>query len=330
MTKREFAELMKEKVEERFGEGHKVEIMEVSKNNGVVLTGLTVKNENLNIAPTVYLDGLYEDCQDGKDPELAAKVLIGSLEHGFPKSRVDMSYFSDFEQVKDKVCFRVVNAERNAAALEGQPHVPFMDEAVTFFVPFYNDEIGSGSITVKNEHAEKWGVTTDDLMEAARVNTPRLFPPRCIRMDNVLLELTGHGPKDYDEVPVRPFKDEAFPMHVLTNQDRNYGAGVMKYDGYLQRVADAAECDLYVIGSSVHELIILPKEEGMTADFLRGLVQEVNSTTVEKQDFLSDNVYQYDRQTQTLSICEEQSQTLDEGMEGASEAAEFMGPVMGM
>ena len=305
MTKEEFAKELRDRIQDEMGDGYEVKIQHVTKNNGVELTGLMVNDPAQNVAPTIYLDSMYEEMVRG-DRSIAdcAEIATGSIRNGMPSQKIDMDFFTDWEQVKDKVCFRLVNAEANKEMLSKVPHESFKDLAVTFFYPFEHDEIGKGSILIRNEHAEKWGVAEKDLMEAARVNTPKIFPPRCVPMEDVLLQLMSHAPEGNAELPERPFSEEAFPMHVLTNGDRTYGAGVMMYDEYLSKVAEAAGCDLFVIPSSVHELIIVPKDGEMKGEVLRNMVKEVNETQVEAQDRLSNNVYAYDRQTHVLSTYE--------------------------
>lgn len=54
--------------------------------------------------------------------------------------------------------------------------------------------------------------------------------------------------------------------------------------------------------SSVHEVIILPAHENNDVDALKSMVNEVNCTTLDAVDFLSDNVYKYSRETKLVSI----------------------------
>ncbi len=333
MTKEEFVKEMRDRIQEEMGDGYEVKIQNVTKNNGVKLTGLMVNDPSKNIAPTIYLDSMYEDVARGdRSLDECVAAATSNVRNGMPQAKIDMEFFKDWEQVKDKICFRLVNADANKALLSQVPHEGFKDLAVTFFYPFEHEEIGKGSILIRNEHAEGWGVTEKDLMEVAKVNTPKVFPPRCLPMEELLFEMMSHTPEGCVELPERPFQEEAFPMHVLTNGDRTYGAGVMMYDEYLAKVAEAAGCDLYVIPSSVHELIVLPKDGSMKGEALRDMVREVNETQVDAQDRLSYNVYEYDRQTHVLSTYEgkEQnaSQAQAEPLETPAEPSE--GPALSM
>lgn len=309
MTKEQFAKEMQDRVQREMGDGYEVKIQHVTKNNGVELTGLMVSDPTRNIAPTIYLDSMYEDVKSGgRTIDDCTGLAAYNLRNGMPQKKINMDFFTDWAQVKDKICFRLVNAEANRELLSQVPHEGFKDLAVTFFYPFEHDEVGKGSILIRNEHAERWGVSEKDLMEAAKVNTPKIFPPRCVPMVDMLVQMISNGPAGEAELPERPFQEEAFPMHVLTNGDRTYGAGVMMYDEYLAKVAEAAGCDLYVIPSSVHELIVLPKDDGMKGEVLRDMVREVNETQVDAQDRLTNSLYVYDRHTQTLSTYEGKGQ----------------------
>ena len=61
-----FTSIVREEVEKRTGENYKVRINDVRKNNGVILRGLTVTQDDSNISPTIYLNDYYEDYTNGK------------------------------------------------------------------------------------------------------------------------------------------------------------------------------------------------------------------------------------------------------------------------
>ena len=51
-----FKTLVKEDIERRAGKTYSVRLNDVMKNNGVVLSGLTVMQDDSNISPTIYLN----------------------------------------------------------------------------------------------------------------------------------------------------------------------------------------------------------------------------------------------------------------------------------
>ena len=61
-----FTTLVREEVERRTGDNYRVRINDVRKNNGVVLRGLTVMQDDSNISPTIYLNNYYDDYANGR------------------------------------------------------------------------------------------------------------------------------------------------------------------------------------------------------------------------------------------------------------------------
>jgi len=79
---------------------------------------------------------------------------------------------------------------------------------------------------------------------------------------------------------------------VVTNRLNQYGACAMLFPEALKGLADKWECDLYILPSSVHEILALPTLKG-DADELTGIVKEVNASMVSPEEKLSDTVYRY-------------------------------------
>lgn len=59
--------------------------------------------------------------------------------------------------------------------------------------------------------------------------------------------------------------------------------------------------DLYILPSSIHEVLLLPVSMG-TPEELAGIVKEVNRTLVLPEERLSDSVYRYDRESGKVRI----------------------------
>ena len=315
MTKEEFANKMRDRIEMEMGEGYEVSVLKVAKNNGVEMTGISVKNVKTNISPTLYVDQFYEDLQHGRGMDELLDKAASSIKAGMPSKDFDMDFFKDFDRVKDKICYRLVNAKENAEMLGKIPHESFLDLAIEYYCPVDDPGIGKGSILITNDHLKHWGVTQEDVKEAAAKNTPCINPARCYSMENMLGSMMGfEEERDTDELPEDLYHQDGFgSMHILTNQEKTYGACVMLYEDFMRKVSEAAGNDLFVIPSSVHELIILPKTGENDAGHLQEIIREVNENTVSKQEFLSNNLYLYDAEAQRLSIYEGITQNMGSG-----------------
>lgn len=291
-------------VAREFGEDYQVRTQEVTKNNGVKMLGIMVTQKNRNISPTIYLEGFYEQYLQGKDLEHVMEEIIGALRKGMPASDIDLSFFSDFEEVKKKICYKLVNAQKNEDTLRNMPFIPYLDLAICFYYPIRDEGIGRGSILIQNSHMEMWKVSVKDLWKAAEKNTKMLNPAECFTMERMMLELVGL--LECDE-PVGELPSErGIPMYVLTNHERSFGAAVILYKGYLERIAECIGGNYYLLPSSIHEMILIPKMEDLEEEdedeHLKWMVEEVNQTAVEAQDLLSDSIYYYDQEQKRLSV----------------------------
>ena len=56
-----------------------------------------------------------------------------------------------------------------------------------------------------------------------------------------------------------------------------------------------------IIPSSIHEVILLPSDNGHYLKYNQ-MVQEVNATSVNAEEVLSDHCYLYDQQSKTITL----------------------------
>lgn len=293
MNMKEFAVKVQKGVAGRLGEEAQVILQEVRKNNGVVRQGLSVGRKGRNISATVYLDSFYEMYGEGAAIKDIVERITAVYENDAPGQNVDMEFFSDFDKVKDRISYRLINARRNEELLELIPHIRFLDLAVCFYYAYYNEALGKGIITVYNNHMEMWNASTQELMRLAQENTRRIFGVQCRPLTEIVEEMLEDG---YNEaLPV-------VPMKILSNKDRVYGAACLLYPGLLQEISQKESADFYILPSSVHEVILLTDDGSEDPGKLREMVREVNEQQVEPQEVLSDSVYYYGREDKQIKI----------------------------
>ena len=290
MKFQEFTEEVKEKMKELMDESFVIEIQKIRKNNDVVLHGLTIRDPGRNIIPTIYLESFYEYYQNGASFDDVVDKISLIYTESMPKDHVNMDFFGDFEKVRDRIVYRLINAEKNEELLKDIPYIPFHDLAICFCYSFWSPELGDGMILIHNNHMEEWGITHKQLLHLAERNTPELLPISFFGIHEVLRQLN---------VELELEENEEEQLYVLSNQQRNYGAAVMLYPEALYWVAEQLQSDYYIIPSSVHEVLILRKErfqalqrEGIV---LQAMIQEINEDQVSAEEVLSDCPYFYDR-----------------------------------
>lgn len=298
-TIKDFAETVRQSIEAYYEEGYKIEVHSVIKNNDCRMIGLVIRDGKCNIAPTIYLDGFYEKYQRGMTLETICREIIFLYEENKIGSNFDITFFTDFSNVRNRICYKLVNAERNKEMLSDMPHIRILDLALVFYVLLNRDKDGTQTIAVKNNMLEIWKVSTETLYEEAILNTPRLFPCDIKPMRDIIremmeLEMDKESVDEYFDMMLE--EDVPVEMYVITNVFRISGAVAIFYKDVLRNLANQLDCDLYILPSSIHETILLPVTKNHAdVEELREMVQEVNRTQVIDQELLSDNVYIYNR-----------------------------------
>lgn len=300
MDMEQFAESIRARIELQ-GQFEKVSLQNVLKNNGIVRRGLLLCSNRKNMVPTIYLEPFFEAYEKGEDMEKIIGKILEAYESA-PCEEMDTSFLREFSTVKDRLCLKLVNRDANAELLERVPYRTFLDMAVIYYVDYYAPQVGGGTIQVYNSHMEMWGVAEENLWEAASINTPERKPGKIEKIEDALADIFEEHDNGDNECPGSCTGMSSVTMLVITNTARLYGAAAVLYSGVLKRAADKADSDLFILPSSLHEVIAVPVTEEKEAAKLKEMVMEVNRTQLHPEEVLSDNVYIYRREQDRLEI----------------------------
>ena len=72
--------------------------------------------------------------------------------------------------------------------------------------------------------------------------------------------------------------------------------------GVLKRISEFLSDDFYILPSSVHECMIVPRHLQNDVEQLARMVTDINEEHVEPEEVLADNVYCYHRIDESLEI----------------------------
>lgn len=304
ITYKEFLSLIEEQVSESIEDDYTVRIVPVRKNNGVMLDSMLISRPGDMVCPNIYLNALYDCYQSGMSIPGIADRILKQYRKSMPSEAFDVEGMLNPDSVRSNVVYRVVNSSMNRELLKGVPHRDFLDLSLVYYVMVRSDQIGDGAVLVHREHQRLWGISDEELDQAARENTRRLLPPDIMGIDKMMGELseeiginlcvkeednTDRGGESGEE----EFRE--VPMYVLTNSSRQFGACYMADKAVLNELARREDDDLYILPSSVHECMIVPCRYEEDPEDLGKMVREINRTEVDAEEFLSDSVYHYDR-----------------------------------
>lgn len=286
MNFQEFTDAVVELLQERMGDAYGIRVIQVTKNNDVELTGVAITRQEDSIYPTIYLEGLYQSYLSGEEVSDLVTQIIDCHEEQSMALNLDLRFFRDFGSVRKRIFYKLVSFEQNKKFLRDAPHMVWNDLAIVFYYAL-DEEAGVGaSITVRREHMLMWKQSVESLYRTARRNTRRELPELLVSMGNLVEEMTGLNAHE---------EDEEMPLYVLTNREKRFGASAMLYSERMRELASSFSCDLLILPSSVHEVLLLPDDHCQEYDFYRQMVKEVNRNQVEPDEVLSYGLYRYNR-----------------------------------
>lgn len=94
------------------------------------------------------------------------------------------------------------------------------------------------------------------------------------------------------------FMDDGL-LKVGTTKEKMHGASILMYPEVFDRITTE---DLYILPSSIHEVIIVKANGDFSPADLFSLVGEVNATEVEPNEVLGQAVYKYNKATNTITV----------------------------
>lgn len=282
-----------------YPEHYMISAMTNRRNNGKELQGVVIRDMTApnNTAPILYLDEYYEN---GFEADETAVMIMGEYEAVINTTvPFDVNEIMNYEAVKDRIFFRVVNRNYNEADLQDKPYYEFaQDLAVLFYV-----DVGYGVVDVTNALYDICGIDGDVLLEVAKQNGKRKYPAELVPVVEAIVQEfsdmqiavmkteSGNGDLTNDEfrqLLIASQKD-SIPMYIWRTGQK-FGASVLLYDE-IENVQERIGNKFYVLPSSIGEVLVLPYKEEYKVSELKEMVADVNSQYLHPEQILSENVY---------------------------------------
>lgn len=189
---------------------------------------------------------------------------------------------------KKSLFVKLVNTERNESLVEQSISKEFLDLSAVVRIVLKMDKEGMASMALSKGAAEILGMTEEEIYAAALANTLRLFPPKLMNLGRYV-EMSIGGKLLFGEDEVTTY--------ILTNQKEVDGAIYFMSPEVVGAIAEALEDDLYILPSSVNEVLLVRASEVRDGvDGLKAMVRDVNETIVAEKEILSYSVYHYDKE----------------------------------
>lgn len=194
---------------------------------------------------------------------------------------------------KEDILACVYKVVRNRGDVSGYlevlcPHYSYLDLEV-FYMLF--GDYTTGMVT--NKLCDRFDISDFELSQAADRNAKDEWY-KVDTMWDIIAEMLMSGE------PI----DRSTMLYVGTNVLRNNGSSIILYPEYFKEVAEKEKSDLYILPSSIHEMIIIKDKYNMDAGMLKMMVSEINMNVVDDDEVLCDSVYKYSRETGRIYLVE--------------------------
>jgi hypothetical protein len=273
-------------VQEIMGEDYEITSITTNKINARKRVGISMLMLGSTMSPIIYVDDIIEAIEKSEiSIKDAAKQIVDVnskiISNEVLSNQDKISEIADKEYILNHVEYQLINAEQNIEMLKNVPNKRVLDLAVIYRVVCVDSsDDGMCSYVFENKHLEQTNISIEELDEAALRNTKE----------------AGLVIKEFPEILA-----DAIPMYILTNPRKVNGAVVLLFNDFLAEVAEKLGGDIYLIPSSINELIAIPVSVIPPED-LKNMIKNVNDTDVPDDEILSYSVYKFNVLTGEVEI----------------------------
>lgn len=265
--------------------GESVTIHTVLKNNGIRMKAMSVRCENEEVCPMIYMAPFYRMYLSGRPIAAIVKELQAICRMNGGDS-FDSRIFFHFGSAQKRLAYRIIHYDSNRELLSRVPHRKLLDFAAVYYLSLEGKDGMRGSALVYNDYLRLWGTDEEELYRLAAANMPTLLPVYTESLDHLLEGMLL--PADASSGTVG-----AGGIYVISNRYNCYGAAAVFYPGVLRELADTLGTDLYLLPSSVHEFLAISADCGIETEKLNRLVMSMNQLHLAPEDVLSSRIYRY-------------------------------------
>lgn len=301
MTIEEFAHELIHIIQKKFPDlSHDAEftVQQVPKPGNLILTGITIRLHGAVTAPCFYINDQYTKLLEGMPIQAIASDLADTIRYqsNLPDD-IDLELLTNFDAAKNYIVPKLIDMRpgRNDGYLADRPaqRLPGIGIGIIYDIelPRAKDD-PTMTVPITNHMLACWDRCLKDIHTAAIANGPRLRPAKLSSLSSIIEDMCPGAASGTPDDPM---------MMVLTNEDACHGAAVILYPAVPDMIQHHYPNGCYLLPSSVHEWIIVPKISAKDPDELRYMVMSINQSQVAPAEVLSDGVFELDEKGRLVS-----------------------------
>lgn len=303
MTFNSFVAAVQEEIKDYLPKEYKqarLELEEVTKLDKNYV-GLKLVRDGEVGSPVLDLNVLYELYKLEGDLDKTLKKAVDQMNE-IPD--IDVDEVLEYEKAKRKIFIKLVSADENKEKLKEIPHKIIEDLAITYHIGIFenNDEYGSAMVT--NSLINHWGIAEEQFHKDAMENAQKIFPASIEHVETVMFRIKARGMNQMmiDLMAEDIERNCDSDMVIVSNIMNMNGAAVMFYPGVMEHVSGMLKGDYYIFPSSKNEMIAVKNDECIPVKDMRNMVREINISSVDDQERLTDEVYFYDSKEKIFKL----------------------------
>lgn len=285
----------------------------------IVISELLKGAKGGSISPVIYLDSLYQSYRQTGDLEAIKDFIVNDLDLKIPiKKFKDLIGKVTYDDLRVRVlpgnfnqsgdfCTRDFLSLKLLLVIELKDGdsictVKLQRDTLLYFFSdsedtlwdiainnTENDEIIFSNLTASFLHLEEGGFPVSD--ERSTI----------LSLDAIKSDIEGCREEITRVINSCEIVSNLF---LLARADRSYSANIVLNTDLLTLLSDAFCCNLFILPSSVHEILIVPEVPNEltlnTTEELHELVQSTNKNVVSEEEFLSNEIFYFDRNSQKV------------------------------
>lgn len=290
-------------------------VVEEKGNNGQLSVGVVFIRSGESSAPVINIEPFYEAVRNGAPLENIMRNLAGIAEQSINFAPITPSQLNEYNKVQEFLGVRLVNTKANRKELNVLPHIEIEDLSLIPVIRFpLPDKSGYESMKITEELRMMWGVSVDQIFERAWANEE-------VPILQDMGEFISHvgSSKELFEIEDGSLEMTNESMFILENQRGIDGAAVIAFPGVMEKLNELFPEGFFVVPSSIHETLILPKnminETDVGLEYMGEMVRDINRNHMDPKEILSDRIYEYDKESGTIRQVPESIEKERKGME---------------
>ena len=252
----------------------------------------------------------YHDYSIGKPIDGIIEEMLEVIEDGgqLEGQFNELAKLDSFESMKDRLIVRPLNYQANKETLKDYLYRVNGDIAIVIYTTIETAGNDDAFVTAKiaKVSIDKWGITEDEVFDWALQNTRDKYKPFIIPMGDIV---AGTKVSDVEKFPSKNkyFMDEDFELkksfnhaYMLRLEVNPNSSTAVFLTGVSKRLSEVLNDDLYFVLTSTNFSIIHTKSQHKLKDVLEMAENDRKSAYADKENFLSEGIYYYDRNKDTL------------------------------